>query len=91
MPKYKVKPEEFGAIVGSQDGKKEKKHYPTASFPINVEISKALSVGDSVEMTIKGDVVSLENYISGASCRIELREIEIYGEGEYEKMSREDS
>lgn len=93
MPKYKVKPENMGMEVAGTSPK-DTPYYPTVYFPISKEILDTLEVDEDVTVTIKGKVKMLESRQDGenekSECRIELREVEVYSKGEYEKLSEDD-
>lgn len=81
MPKYIVKPEDNGPIAISGSSKAAKR-YPTAYLPVSQEIVDALAVGDPVEVTLKGKVISLSSDKGSKKERhnltVELREVEAY-------------
>lgn len=101
MPKYKVKPESFGLCAPStaEATEKDKKHYPTVYFPASKEILGALTPGEEVTVTLKGKVKrtelresdnSKDTYNNKAEITMEIYEVEAYGEGEFEKLSKDD-
>lgn len=91
MPSFKVKPETYGAEVAEPS---KKKYYPTVYFPVDKKILAATEVGADVVVTLKGKVTALESRegdgTSRNECRVEIYEVSLYAENEYEKMSRED-
>lgn len=87
MLTYKVKPTDSMPMATAD---MDKKHYPTVYFPVSAEILKALEVGEDTTFTLKGKVVALENRENSAECRMEVHEVSMAAEGEFEKLSKDD-
>jgi len=93
MPKYKVPPENFG-LVDSPTKPGKTKHYPTIYFPVNKAIMDKLEIDQDVTVNIKGVIKSLESRqgenMTKMEVRMELREIEMYAKGEFEKLAEDE-
>ena len=64
-------------------------------LPVNKEIADTVDVDDVVEIHLKAVVKGLNNREQSNDAdryeiQIELREVDVYGENEYENMARED-
>lgn len=89
MPKYTV------PITSPSDEDNPYEYGFQIYLPINKEISDMIDVDESVEIHITGVVKGKNNREQNNDAdryelQIELREVDVYGENEFEKMARED-
>ncbi|ATB52649.1 hypothetical protein PVS_13 [Vibrio phage vB_VspS_VS-ABTNL-3] len=80
--------------VGAE--KKDEVRYPTANLDVPPAVLKEIEVGETVTMTITAKVQSVrydteDNWGTGASVGISLRDIEISGDAATEQQSVIDS
>ena len=86
LPKPSKKEKEYAEPTAFPDY-----YYRKVTIPVNAEILKTVKVEDEATVTLKGKIKSTRSNDPGSKeiC-IEIEEVSVYGEGEYEKLAKDE-
>lgn len=86
LPKPSKKEKEFDEPVYVGDY-----YYRKITVPVNSEILESVKVEDEATVMLKGKIKSTRSSEPGhKEICIEVEEVSVYGEGEYEKLAKDD-